>query len=139
MNKLEVYLTFPGTCREALNFYKDVFGGEILSMQTFGEAPMESSEDQKDRIMHAQFKSDEIYFMASDGMGESCSDNNGTQVSLSIDSSDEGEQEKIFNKLSEGGNITMPLQDTFWGAKFGMLVDKFGINWMFNCSKAPGK
>jgi PhnB protein len=69
--------------------------------------------------------------MASDAMGHPVK--TGTNVTLNVNFESVSDQEKIFNKLSKGGNITMPLQDTFWGARFGMLTDKFGINWMFNC------
>jgi PhnB protein len=134
MKKLGVYLTFPGTCNDALNFYKDALSGTIVSKQTFGEAPGETEEKDKDRIMHSEFKSEGIEFMASDGMpGQPV--NRGDMITLNIMLTDEKEQEKIFNNLADGGHIGMPLQDTFWGAKFGMVTDKFGINWMLNCEK----
>lgn len=131
MLQLSVYLNFPGTCREALNFYKDALKGDILSMQTFGEAPMPSSDSEKDRIMHAEFKAGEVYFMASDTM-ETMPVQPGNNITLSLNLTSSEEQDRIFNHLSEGGRVNMPLQDTFWGARFGMLTDKFGINWMLN-------
>ena len=130
MAQLATYLTFDGNCREAMEFYKEVFGGD-LNIQTFGQAPMESSPDAKDRIMHAHLQSGELTLMASDGMpGHPVTQ--GTNVTLSVQSKSKEEQDNYFNKLAEGGKITMPLQDTFWGAYFGMLTDKFGIQWMFN-------
>ncbi len=131
MKKLNVYLTFPGTCEAALNFYKSCFGGEIVSLQRFGDSPMETSDENKQRIMHAEFKSDEIYFMASDSMPDQPTQP-GSIVQLSLNLDDATEQENIFNRLSEGGQVLMPLEDTFWGASFGMLIDQFGIHWMLN-------
>ena len=134
MKTISIYLHFAGNCNEALDFYKDCFKGEILYKQTFGEAPMPSTEEQKNQIMHATFKAESIKFMASDGL-EKGEATECKQVSLSINLEDEKEQEIIFNKLAKGGKITMPLQDTFWGAKFGMVTDKFGINCMTNMEK----
>ena len=85
--------------------------------------------------MHTSFKADGIYLLASD-FPSNQSIITGNNVSLSINFSDEKEEETVFNNLSAGGKVTMPLQDTFWGARFGMLTDKFGINWMVNCEKA---
>lgn len=130
MAQITPYLTFDGNCREAMNFYKACFGGE-LNVQTFGEAPMESSEADKERIMHAELRSAELILMASDGMPHQALIP-GNNITLSVHSKSKEEQEKYFNKLAEGGNITMPLADTFWGAYFGMLTDKFGMHWMFN-------
>jgi len=138
MKNLVVYLTFPGNCEEALNFYKKALGGEIIMKQTFGESPMPSEESAKNRIMHSQFKADEIFFMASDSMpGQTI--HPGENVSLSINFTDENELARIFNALAEGGNVTMPLQDTYWNARFGMLRDKYGIAWMLNYDKPQPK
>ena len=132
MKSLGVYLNFDGTCREALNFYKECLGGEIGYMQTFGESPMPVSEESKDRIMHADFKCDEIYFMASDTMPGMSAGTAGP-ITLNLAFTDLQEQEQAFNKMAEGGKIEMELQNTFWKAKFGIITDKFGIKWMFNC------
>lgn len=134
MKNLNVYLTFSGNCREALNFYKESLNGEIASLQTFGQAPMPVPDEQKDRVMHAEFRAENVYFMASDGMPGQPVDA-GHNISLSLNMDNEKEQEEVFHRLSEGGRVTMPLQDTFWGARFGMLRDKFGIHWMLNCEK----
>lgn len=135
MKSLNFYLAFPGNCKEALDFYKNCFNGEIVSMHTFGEGPEGMCGDaDKSKIMHAEFKADGVYFMASDSMGDH-KVNAGNNVSLSLNIDNEKDQESIFNKLSDGGKVTMPLQDTFWGAKFGMLIDRFGFNWMLNCEK----
>ena len=131
MKNLNVYLTFPGNCEEALNFYKTCFGGEITSLQRFGDSPMESADEHKQRIMHAEFKSDGIYFMASDSMPDQPTQA-GDIVQLSINLDGAQEQESIFQRLSEGGEVLMPLGETFWGAAFGMLTDRFGVRWMLN-------
>ncbi|MBD1210342.1 MAG: VOC family protein [Ignavibacteria bacterium] len=135
MKNLNVYLTFAGTCKDALALYKEALGGEIVSLQTFGEAPTPNiPDDKKNNVMHAEFRAGDIYFMASDSMPEQpVILGNAVTLSISLDSLEE--QESIFSKLSDGGAVTMPLQDTFWGARFGMLTDKFGINWMLNCDK----
>ena len=85
--------------------------------------------------MHSHFEANGILFMASEVAKVDREANRAGMVHLSIDFDDVTEEEKVFGALSEGGKITMPLQDTFWGAKFGMLTDKFGVNWMFNCEK----
>lgn len=134
MKKLDIYLFFGGRCEEALNFYKECIGGEIVSMKTFGDAPGDPDPAMQDKIMHAEFRADEVYFMASDGMGDEQMDP-GNAFTLSINLDDAAEQEQIFKKLAEGGEVTMELQDTFWGARYGQLTDKFGIQWMLNCQK----
>ena len=129
--KMNPYITFAGNAEEALNLYKEVFDGEIKDLGRFGDSPMETPEDYKQKIMHARLVFGDNLLMVSDGMqGEPAA--SGGNIHLSVDMEDEQKMEKVFEKLSEGGKVTMPLQDTFWGAKFGMLVDKFGIAWMFN-------
>lgn len=132
---MNVYLTFAGTCKEALAHYKEALSGEIVSLQTFGETPQPNiPEEQKNNVMHAEFRAGDIYFMASDSMqGQPLTSGDTVTLAIGLDSLEE--QESIFRKLSDGGAVTMPLQDTFWGARFGMLTDKFGINWMLNCEK----
>ena len=130
--KVITYVHFPGECEEAINFYKDSLNGEIVQMSRMGDSKMEVAETLKQKIMHARLKvgDDEIYM--SDTF-EPASITKGNNVSISLDIESPDKMEKMFNKLASGGTIKMPLQDTFWGAKFGMLVDKFGINWMMNC------
>lgn len=138
MKQIHPYLNFPGTCREALEFYKECFGGEIQSLQTFGEmpgfeeSPDEVPEEAKKNIMHAEFKAEGIYFMASDGDPRG-SVTMGDNVSLSIQLDDSKEQDKIFEKLSQGGRVLMPLEDTFWNSRFGLIADRYGITWMLDC------
>ncbi|MEO6070452.1 MAG: VOC family protein [Chitinophagaceae bacterium] len=131
--KMNPYINFAGTAEEALNLYKEVFGGEIQELGRFGES-MEVSDDYKQKILHAKFVFGNNLLMVSDSMqGQPVQE--GGNIHLSIDLDDEKKMEEIFQKLSEGGKITMPLQDTFWGARFGMLVDKYGVGWMFNHDK----
>lgn len=128
---LEAYLGFNGDCRDAMEFYKSTLGGE-LTLQTFGEVPGDqSAEADKNRIIHAELKSGNIHFFASDSMpGQDVKV--GDNVSLCLGGSDEAHLTDLFNKLSAGGTIDMPLEKQFWGDNFGMLTDKFSIHWMVN-------
>ncbi|MEI6509150.1 MAG: VOC family protein [Bacteroidota bacterium] len=129
---LNPYLSFNGNCEEAINFYKGVFGGEITQLSRFGETSAPVPDDYKDNIMHIAYRFDDNTILASDLMPGSPFVI-GNNFSLSVDVMQIMEMEKAFDKLAEGGKVTMPLQDTFWGARFGMLTDKFGVNWLFNC------
>lgn len=133
MQSLNPYLNFPGTCRDALELYKKCFNGEISAVQTYGDAHMEGAGDTKDKILHSEFKAEGIHFMASDDM-RGFQVHSGNNVSLTLDVSDPKEQERIFNTLADGGTISMPLAKTFWGAMFGMLTDRYGIQWLVNCN-----
>jgi PhnB protein len=136
MKKLVPYLHFVGQCRAALETYKQIFNGEISSLQTYGDSNREADASNKDAVLHSVFDAEGIHFMASDDMRgfQVHPDNN---VTLSLDFSDEQEQARVFNALAEGGSVTMPLEKTFWGAKFGMLTDRYGIQWMLNCEMPP--
>ncbi|MEO7140729.1 MAG: VOC family protein [Ferruginibacter sp.] len=134
MEAIIPYLNFNGNAAEALAFYAKVLDGKILHQQTFGESPVPSTPQMKDKIMHALFQADKLTLMVSDCPPD-FSVTTGSNVSLSLGFNDEASIDKTFAALSEGSKITMPLQDTFWGAKFGMLTDPFGINWMFNYDK----
>ena len=133
--KLNPYISFEGNCEEALNFYKDAIGGELTIMRYEG-SPMEDkvSEDFKQKVLHGRIETGDLTIMASDVSPEQGT-KNGNHIQLNLDFTSEDEQTETFNKLAEGANVTMPLDDQFWGAKFGMLIDKFGINWMFNFNK----
>lgn len=135
MEAIIPYLNFNGNATEALQFYAKALNGTIEYQQTFGESPMETTEEFKDKIMHASFKAGNLHFLVSD-CPPNVSVKEGDNLHLSLNFTDEAEMDKTFAALSDGAKITMPLQDTFWGAKFGMLTDKFGFNWMFNHDKA---
>ena len=130
--KVITYLQFAGECENAINFYKEALNAEVVQMSRMGDSNKEVPEQLKNKIMHASIKVDETEIFMSDTFApESISQ--GNNVSLSLDVDNVEKMDKLFNKLSSGGSVKMPLQDTFWGARFGMLVDKFGIHWMMNC------
>jgi len=129
--ELTPYLNFEGNAEEVLNFYKDALDGEVVMVSRYKDAPMPSDEDWKDKIMHARLKFGKSLIMISDGPKDFKTTFNGN-IQLSIEVEDENKMEEVFNKLAAGGKVTMPLQKQFWGAKFGMLVDKFGTGWMLS-------
>lgn len=130
------YLNFNGSTAEAMKFYKSVLGG-TLKMTTFGEAGAAMKPKDKDLTMHAELISDDIVFYASDGPpGQKIKF--GDNISMSIVGADDAKITGYFKKLAKGGKITMKLAKQSWGDKFGMLVDKFGVQWMVNIS-APKK
>jgi PhnB protein len=133
------YLFFDGTCADAMQFYADVFGGKLASMQRWSDMPPNPnfpvSDEQKNRIMHARMDSKSVSLMGSDGTPGN--EQTGGNISLSLNFDDVAEGEKLFKALSSGGNVETPLTDMFWGAKFGQFTDKFGIDWMFNIALTP--
>jgi PhnB protein len=136
MPSINPYLTFAGNCEEAFNYYKSVFGGEFLSFSRFGDMPPQEgvtvNEADKDLVMHVTLPlSQGNVIMGSDTEGE-CAPNrvSGNNVSLSVNASTREEADSLFASLSAGGQVTMPLENAFWGSYFGMCTDKFGINWM---------
>ncbi len=135
MAHINAYLNFKGNCKEAMEFYKGCFGGE-LTLQTVGESPMakDMPPQTQSNIMHATLKNDSIVLMGADSMKpENYSIGNAVILTVVCDSADE--IKALFEKLSQGGTVTMPLADQFWGATFGMLTDKFGLHWMLNFEK----
>lgn len=130
---LNPYLTFDGRCREAFEFYADALGGRITSMFPFGDTPAAEHMPTGwgDKIMHAHLSVGDRDLMGSDAPPGRYEKPQGFSVSLQFTKVDESE--RVFAALSEGGNVIMPLQQTFWAARFGMLVDRFGIPWMINC------
>jgi len=127
------YLAFPGNCREAMEFYKTALDGN-LEMMEFEGSPMEVPDDHKNKILHSKLEFGDSVIMASDGMPNQ-KVNFGDSVSISISAENENSGEMYFDKLAEGGKVLMPFADAFWGSKFGMLEDKFGVRWMVDCSK----
>lgn len=131
MSQHAVYLTFNGNCEEALDFYHQCLGGKIEFIQRYEESPMESSEAWKKKIMHSTLDLNGFKLMMADGP-EGHEGRFGTNISIALNFDSEDQIEKAFSEMSDGGQVTMALQDTFWGATFGMCTDKFGMNWMFN-------
>jgi PhnB protein len=139
MKDLNAYLGFNGNCREAMNFYKDILGGELF-LQPVEESPIASSfppEAQKG-ILHSELRVGSIVIMATDCVGPG-GFTKGSTISLCLQCSSEDEIYKLFSKFSPGGNITCEVQDMFWGDTFGTLTDKFGVNWMFVFDKKQQK
>ena len=130
--ELNPYLSFQGNCREAMNFYKSILGGEFEGgLKTFadGGKHMKCKQEDKDKVMHVNLKTDDFSLMASDTMGDEYPFVKGNNITLSLNIED-SKAESIYDKLSENGHTIMPFAEAFWGGKFGMLVDPFGIQWM---------
>lgn len=138
MARVNIYLTFNGNCEEAFHFYKSVFGGEFPYMGRFNEMPADAgyplAPEDANRIMHVSLPiSNETTLMGSDTAGESSKNfKQGNNFSISVLADTTTEADILFNKLAVGGQITMPLNNTFWGSYFGMLTDRFGISWQMN-------
>lgn len=131
---IKPYIAFKGNCEEAINFYKDRLGAEVIFMQRYGDSPM-AGKGPDDKIMHCSLQIGDSVIMACDSVFEENPTIVGNNISLAVGSNDIAQAEASFEKLSEGATIVMPMQETFWAERFGMLTDKFGINWMFNCDK----
>ena len=137
MAKTNIYLTFNGNAEEAFNFYKSVFGGEFPMIQRFKEGPEKDREmgkmkdEEGEKLIHVSLPiSKETSLMASDSPESMGKVKFGNNFSIYVEAQSKEEAEKIFMGLSAGGKIKMPRADTFWGACYGMLEDKFGIGWM---------
>ncbi len=115
--RLNPYISFQGETREAMDFYRSVFGGE-LTVSTYGESGMTDDAAQADKVMHAQLDA-------------------GSQISISLSGDDEATLRRYWDGLVEGGSVTMPLERAPWGDSFGMCADRFGVNWMVNIAGAP--
>lgn len=125
------YLSFEGTCEEALTLYKEVLNGTIQIESRYDDPHMEAPENYKNKILHASFKFGNNELLACDSFpGQPVND--GTRVTLCLAPESEDEARRIFDGLSAGGTITMPLEKQFWGALFGQFTDKYGISWMIN-------
>lgn len=133
--QINPYLSFNGKCAEAFTFYAQVLGGENVMMMTYGESPMaaQTAPEDKDRIMHARLKAGDMVLMGADAPPQFYQPAQGMVVSVSVDAP--AEADRIFKALSENGTVKMPIQETFWAQRFGMLIDRFGTPWMVNCEK----
>lgn len=139
-SKLNPYLNFRGNAREAMDFYKSIFGGD-MTMSTYGEGGMTKNPDENCKIMHAMLVAQNgITLMGADSP-EGWEFVTGTNVSLSLSGDNDAELSAYFEKLSQGGSVQEPLKEAPWGDKFGMIIDKFGIRWMVNITgkKEGGK
>ena len=129
------YLNFPGNCAQALRFYEKALNGKIVLLQTHGDSPMKDKfgPEWQDRVMHATLEAGELTLMASDAPPEYYQKPQGFAVSLHVDGVDEAE--RVYADLSAGGEIRMPLQQTFWSARFAMFSDRFGTPWIINANE----
>lgn len=145
MPTVNVYLIFNGHCEEAFNFYKSVFGGEFPYIGRFNEMPPQPGqkpmpESEGNKIMHVSLPiSNETILMGSDTGGEWASGfKQGNNFSISVNAESKEEADQLFLRLSAGGQTKMPMNNTFWGSYYGMLTDKFGINWMVSFTEQKG-
>ena len=137
--QINPYLVFNGNCEDAFNFYARCLRVQLASVQRFGETPgcegMPPSH--RDKIMHARLQAGDQVLMGSDNHPEHPYEGvKGCSIALSVDEPDEAD--RIFNELSEGGTVLMPMQETFWAKRFGMLTDRFGVPWMINGAMQGG-
>jgi PhnB protein len=134
--KLNSYLTFNGQCEAAFKFYEQCLRGKIVTMLTNGESPIASQlpPESRNQILHARLTVGDQVLMGSDAPAERYENTKG--FSVAIGTADVAEAERIFHALAEKGTVQMPIQETFWAVRFGMVVDRFGIPWMINCEQA---
>src|SRR6266851_5304887 len=131
--QLNPHLNFNGQCEEAFKFYQQCLGGTQQTMMTYGDSPMADQvpSEWRDKIIHATLIVGETALMGGDAPPDRYEEPRGFSIGIQIN--DPTEAERMFHALAENGKVTMPLQQTFWAARFGMLVDRFGIPWMVNC------
>ena len=138
---LNVYLHFNGNCREVFEFYRSAFGGDFALCSTFHDMPDQTgiAEEEKDNILHISYDIGGTTLMGSDVPSASAPPvEQGNNFSISYQTESREQTEELFNKISEGGKVTMPLGDMFWGSYFGSCTDKYGINWMFDYEEPQG-
>ncbi|MGF1567492.1 MAG: VOC family protein [Nodosilinea sp.] len=134
------YLFFNGQCEAAFKFYEQCLGGKIVDMMTYDDTPKDSpmaaqiDPEMRYKIMHAYLTVGELELMGSDAPSEHFEKSQGFSVSLHFKDAVEGE--RIFHALAENGTVRMPLEETFWASRFGMLIDQFDIPWIINCEPA---
>ncbi|MGI8991562.1 MAG: VOC family protein [Bryobacteraceae bacterium] len=135
--QLNPYLLFNGQCEEAFKFYERCLGGKIVAMFTHAGAPMADKvpPEWRDKIMHAALMVGDRMLMGSDCPPEQYETPKGFSVQLAVPGPLDAE--RIFHALAEKGTVRMPIQETFWSPRFGMLVDRFGTPWMVSCEQAP--
>jgi PhnB protein len=134
--QLNAYLNFNGSCEEAFRFYEQCLGGKIVAMFPHAGTPMakHTPPEWQNKIMHARLEVGDQVVMGSDAPPNHYETPKGFSVTIGLN--DPAEAERIFHALADKGTVRMPIQETFWAVRFGMLVDRFGIPWMINCEKA---
>jgi PhnB protein len=133
--RINPYLNFNGNCSEAFQFYAKALGGKDLRIMTFRDSPIgaDMPANEKDWVMHARFTLGNFKIMGSDSPGGRYNKPQGYAVNIDVDTPEEAD--RIFAALSPGGAVGMPIAETFWAKRFGMVTDKFGTHWMVNCEK----
>ena len=132
--QLNPYLSFNGECEAAFKFYDQCLGGKIQTMMTWGDSPMADQvpSEWRDKIIHASLIVGDTALLGADAPPGRYEKPRGFSVTIQIN--DQAEAERIFHSLAEKGTVVMPIQQTFWALRFGMLVDQFGVPWMINCN-----
>jgi PhnB protein len=127
------YLSFKGQCEAAFRFYEQCLGGQVEAMFRYAGTPMAEQvpADWQDKVMHGSLTVGDQLLMGGDVAPDRYEEPRGFSLSLQIKST--ADAERIFQQLAEGGRVVMPLEQTFWAARFGMVVDRFGIPWLINC------
>jgi len=134
---VQPYLSFEGRAQEAMDFYKTAIGAKVDVVMLFKDAPpdMQANMPNKDKVMHAAFKVGDTTIMATDGQCSGKSEFSG--ITLTIQAGSDAEAETLFNALAQGGKVNMPMAETFFATRFGMVADKFGVGWMVLHAKQP--
>jgi PhnB protein len=128
-SRLNPYLSLPGTARQAAEFYRDVFGGE-LTVMTFGDAG--AADAPADQVMHAHLESPSGYVLMLSDMPPGTQHSPGNDMAISLSGDDADELRRCWDRLSDGGSVQVPLEPQMWGDVFGMCTDRFGVSWMVN-------
>jgi PhnB protein len=133
---VQPYLSFEGRAQEAIDFYKSALGAKVDAIMHFKDAPpeMNTSPESKDKVMHSAFHIGDTQIMATDGQCSGKATFSG--ITLTLNATSNGEAEKLFNALAQGGKVNMPMSETFFAHRFGMVADKFGVGWMVLNPKA---
>jgi len=129
-SRLNPYMSFPGTARDAMEFYRTVFGGD-LTLSTFGEFGNQDAAV-ADKVMHAMLETDRGYTLMASDLAPGMQHIPGNNITISLSGDDGDELRECWAKLAEGGQVTMPLEKQVWGDEFGMCTDRFGVPWMVN-------
>jgi PhnB protein len=127
------YLSFKGHCEEAFQFYEQSLGGKVGAIFRYAGTPLANQvpANWQDKVMHGSLTLGDQVLMGADAAPDSYEEPKGFSLSINIESTADGE--RIFHVLADGGRVVVPLEKTFWAARFGMLVDRFGIPWLINC------
>jgi PhnB protein len=133
--RLNPHLAFNGQCEAAFRFYETCLGGQVVMMMTYGDSPLaeQTPPDWRGKVLHATFTLGDHVLTGADAPPEGYQKPQGFSVLLNFEEADAAEADRIFAALAEGGTVQMPIQETFWALRFGMLVDRFGTPWMINC------